>query len=414
MNISLFLDEYFLIKKNYYYFSLISSYFSMNRYIISQKHQSFLDIFKECHGVLQSTFHDFNKLQTCKASIKYSSDLLIDARKSEHECVVIPLRIDALSVVPRDASLSDMYRVLVESLRRQLAAAEQCVLTELHHTRRISPPEPHHFQPAPLGHALTLMLPRDVPDADLAGLRERRHDVFLLTKDRPLFRRGCSHVFPSDVPSNVPLFNPHEGLQPPALRNAETSLVRGRYRYYHYLQDGIEDNGWGCAYRSLQTLASWFRLQGYTDVPVPSHRDIQQCLVNIGDKPSNFIGSRQWIGSTEVSFCLETLLGVSSRILSVSSGPELCTRADELLRHFDTHGTPIMVGGGVLAHTILGVSLERESGEVRFLILDPHYIGPEELPTVLSKTGCVWKGPDFWMKSAFYNLCMPQRPHAIF
>ena len=54
------------------------------------------------------------------------------------------------------------------------------------------------------------------------------------------------------------------------------SLVRGQYTYHHYMQDRMDDNGWGCAYRSLQTLVSWFRLQGYTDKPIPSHREIQK------------------------------------------------------------------------------------------------------------------------------------------
>lgn len=39
----------------------------------------------------------------------------------------------------------------------------------------------------------------------------------------------------------------------------EVSVVSGRYSYYHYLQDSVEDSGWGCAYRSLQTVVSWFR-----------------------------------------------------------------------------------------------------------------------------------------------------------
>jgi len=38
------------------------------------------------------------------------------------------------------------------------------------------------------------------------------------------------------------------------------------------LQDRFNDSGWGCAYRSLQTIVSWFRQQKYTDKPVPSHR----------------------------------------------------------------------------------------------------------------------------------------------
>ena len=44
----------------------------------------------------------------------------------------------------------------------------------------------------------------------------------------------------------------------------------------------MDDKGWGCAYRSLQTIWSWFQLQHYTDRPVPDHRAIQQTLVGIG------------------------------------------------------------------------------------------------------------------------------------
>jgi len=85
-------------------------------------------------------------------------------------------------------------------------------------------------------------------------------------------------------------------------------------------------------------------LQGYTEHPVPSHREIQQCLVNIGDKPSSFVGSCQWIGSTEVGFCLETMLGVTSRILSVSCGEELANVGGDLAYHFKLEGTPVMIG----------------------------------------------------------------------
>ena len=53
-------------------------------------------------------------------------------------------------------------------------------------------------------------------------------------------------------------------------------LVDGTYSYHHYMQDRMNDDGWGCAYRSLQTLVSWFRYQGYTEKPVPSHAEIQQ------------------------------------------------------------------------------------------------------------------------------------------
>lgn len=104
------------------------------------------------------------------------------------------------------------------------------------------------------------------------------------------------------------------------------------------------NQGWGCAYRSLQTIASWFRHQGYTSKPVPSHREIQQALVEFQDKGEEFVGSRQWIGSFEVSMCLEHLLGVTSKIMFVSTGAEMRAKGRDLLHHFQTQGTPIMIG----------------------------------------------------------------------
>ena len=38
---------------------------------------------------------------------------------------------------------------------------------------------------------------------------------------------------------------------------------------------------------------------------------INQILVQLGDKEPSFVGSRKWIGSTEVSYVLDHLLGVS-------------------------------------------------------------------------------------------------------
>lgn len=42
-------------------------------------------------------------------------------------------------------------------------------------------------------------------------------------------------------------------------------------------------------------------------------REIQQTLVEIGDKEPSFVGSCEWIGAIELSFVLDKLLGVSTR-----------------------------------------------------------------------------------------------------
>ncbi len=126
--------------------------------------------------------------------------------------------------------------------------------------------------------------------------------------------------------------------------NGNVSQVDGNYQYHHYMQDNVDDSGWGCAYRSFQTVWSWFLLQGYTSTPVPTHRDIQEALVEVGDKERNFIGSKKWVGSLELSFCLSQMMDVSSRILTASSGEEIAMKARELSYHFQTEGTPVMIG----------------------------------------------------------------------
>ncbi len=60
------------------------------------------------------------------------------------------------------------------------------------------------------------------------------------------------------------------------VQNGKQSLVKGTYIYYHYMQDNFNDNGWGCAYRSFQTIFSWFKQQNLTQKHVPTHKEIQQ------------------------------------------------------------------------------------------------------------------------------------------
>ena len=75
------------------------------------------------------------------------------------------------------------------------------------------------------------------------------------------------------------------------------------------------------------------------------------------------------------------------------------------------------IGGGVLAHTIIGVDWDEATGEIRWLILDPHYTGSDwttggepNIAHMQTKGWVGWKGTSFWKKDAFYNMCMPQRP----
>eukprot|EP00126_Sphaerothecum_destruens_P004516 Sdes_comp18233_c0_seq1m7830 len=105
-------------------------------------------------------------------------------------------------------------------------------------------------------------------------------------------------------------------------------------------------------------------------------------------------------------------MGVTSKIMFLSSASEFISKGRELIQHFETHSSPIMVGGGVLAHTILGVACNPLTGKVRLLILDPHYTGKDEDISLIIKHGwCGWKDPlTFFDQKAHYNLCLPQCP----
>ena len=71
---------------------------------------------------------------------------------------------------------------------------------------------------------------------------------------------------------------------------------------------------------------------------------------------------------------------------------------------------------GKLALTLIGVAQDSVSGECRFLILDPHYTGVDDLIAVQSKEvtlegyrakPCAWRGLEAFEGKESYRLCLP-------
>jgi hypothetical protein len=46
-----------------------------------------------------------------------------------------------------------------------------------------------------------------------------------------------------------------------------------------------------------------------------------------------------------------------------------------------------MIGGGVLAYTLLGIAFDESTGRCAFLILDPHYTGSEDVKKIHAGVG---------------------------
>ncbi|XP_071133747.1 ufm1-specific protease 1-like isoform X1 [Mytilus edulis] len=198
--------------------------------------------------------------------------------------------------------------------------------------------------------------------------------------------------------------NIHLSVNPPGPHYV---TVKEDYLYYHYGCDDVQDQGWGCGYRTLQTLCSWVKFQQKATRDVPTISEIQKALVEMGDKPKNFDGSREWIGSFEVSICIDFFFNVPCKIVHIRSGIELEDHLVALESHFNTFGSPIMMGGDTdnSSKCILGVCFKPKS----LLILDPHCY--DKNPTVDHVIGgglIKWRMMDTFLESSFYNLCLPQ------
>lgn len=342
----------------------------------------------------------------------------VDAGRSE----IVEVAVDAVAYCSPDEMREDVVGLVAQAVRRVLTAAANVADNLSVHMA--------HYPVLGSGLVVTVVSPmqeekEDEASAPQLAWRRSAHEQLVLPMDRPLLRRACRSYSAGASKNELGdggwpgrLADVHNGIKSHGLGDGGVTvhLMQGRYLYCHYMQDKFNDSGWGCAYRSLQTIFTWCALERYTgfrDRTIPTHKDIQKSLVDVGDKPSTFIGSKEWIGANEVCYALEKLTGISSKILHVSRGAEMESKGRELARHFDEQGSPVMVGGGVLAWTILGVARNSRTGRTKFLILDPHYEGRDDLATIQGKGWVGWKSADVFKADAFYNLCMPLRPSGV-
>lgn len=176
------------------------------------------------------------------------------------------------------------------------------------------------------------------------------------------------------------------------------SLVQGPFRYYHYGADGFDDSGWGCGFRTVQTILSWLA----PDAEVPSIADLQRIL-------GHDTGSSSWIGVQECVQLLDELHDCRVQVQPLASGREAHVHLPRLQAHFAAGGGPLMIGGGadVYSKTVIGAS---DNGAL--LILDPHYVGhavhAADAAALRSGGWATWKPlSEALLASSFYNLALP-------
>lgn len=167
------------------------------------------------------------------------------------------------------------------------------------------------------------------------------------------------------------LENIQTAIAPPT-ETGSTYLCRGPFKYFHYKCEGFNDVGWGCAYRTLQSICSLIIAeQNLNDELqcVPTIPQIQETLVSISDKPQSFLGSREWIGALEVFYVIDTLYNISCKIQHVPKTEDLKKYANVVKKYFEDWGGLIMMGGDVDASSkgIAGVHIA--GNEAYFLVV---------------------------------------------
>ncbi|KAH8390253.1 hypothetical protein KR200_010665 [Drosophila serrata] len=210
------------------------------------------------------------------------------------------------------------------------------------------------------------------------------------------------------------LEDPQRTLPPPTA-SGETLCIRDSFDYFHYGCDGHQDAGWGCGYRTLQSAISWIiRRKGTSlkeDQYVPSIPEIQQILVQIGDKGARFEGSRDWIGTLEEFYVIDVLYQLPCRILHVEELGSSEVLA-QIRSYFEDYQGFIAVGGisDTASKAIIGYHSSAESGRVYLLIVDPHFASVPSSRQQLIDQGYVRWVPVDEFPAGTYNLCLILQP----
>jgi hypothetical protein len=193
---------------------------------------------------------------------------------------------------------------------------------------------------------------------------------------------------------------------------ADSIVAQDGTEYFHYTVDGYNDIGWGCAYRSIQTILSWFINNRNFTSRAPSIIELQTLLKDIDYAHASLVpGSKEWIGCIEGGSILHTLSSgkINYKILNAFSIDELeAFLLTDVTRHFVEFGSPVMVGAGSYAYTIVGVSKEDTS----VLVLDPHIPQVGTAFTAMAKGFVGWKPIREFLnfkrlKATFVNICIP-------
>jgi hypothetical protein len=211
-----------------------------------------------------------------------------------------------------------------------------------------------------------------------------------------------------------PLLDSCGVLCPPASADDPPAhLVRGKLRYMHYNAQDFADRGWGCGFRTTQTMLSWLEPRW----PPPT---IPECQAAI----PGYAGPREWMGvpdAVALLDCFHASPVLVRHLPARRSAGAVGALVAELARHFDSGGGPIMVAGGVDVYSKTVVGVRGVGYGAELLVWDPHYSGTATArahePGVVGEAArrqlwdggwVAWRSVSALRDDSFYNLGLPR------
>jgi hypothetical protein len=159
--------------------------------------------------------------------------------------------------------------------------------------------------------------------------------------------------------------------------------IEGDYYYFYTLNN---DKAWGGGYRALQTLISWYILNGKAKLEIPNLNDIKSHLIYLGRYSSKSFKANhnRQITLTDLAMVIGYLIDTKTEIISHPNTKELMKIIHNNLLE---NKSPIVISfDSYIMYTIIGVDLITE----RLLILNHLYSGKPALFYIIKANVCKW------------------------
>jgi hypothetical protein len=150
-------------------------------------------------------------------------------------------------------------------------------------------------------------------------------------------------------------------------------------------------------YRALQTLISWYVLNGYVNIEIPKIPDIQKILIFLGHERSSTINKNKILSLTNLGLVFSYLIDSELEIFFLNNLKDFLKNIAHFQNCLKEYRCPILISKTNTIFTILGIRSYNDNNENEnvnifpsLLILNHSYYGVNSYFHVKKAGICKW------------------------